>query len=56
MTSGFGVSTRDGCVLQDITLTVELKRLEEPLFWNVGIACRMLLGIDVAQSAGSKVK
>ena len=37
MTWGFGLSMRNGCVLQDITLTVELKRLVEALFlerWN----------------------
>ena len=35
----------------DITLTVELEGLVEALFKNVGMACRMLLGIGAAQSA-----
>ena len=50
MAWNLGLSMRDGYVVQDITLTVELRRLVEALFWKVGMACRMLLQINASQS------
>ena len=38
--------------MEDIAFTAELERLVATKFWHVGVACRMLLGIDIVQSAG----
>ena len=55
MVWSFELSIRGGCVVPDITLTVELERLVVALFWKVGMACRMLLGIEAVQSAGHNI-
>ena len=47
-----GLSMREGCAVEAITLNTELERHVVTLVWNVGMACRMLLGIEVVQSAG----
>ena len=44
---------RDSCAMKDIiTFHTKLERYVVALFWNVGMVCRMLLGIEVVQSAG----
>ena len=37
------LSVREGCAVEAIMLHTELERLVVALFWNVGMACRMLL-------------
>ena len=46
------LSIREGCAVEVITFHTELERHVIALVWNVGIACRMLLGMEVVESAG----
>ena len=41
--------------MEDITIHTELQRLVAAVPWNVGMDCRMLLGIDAVQSVRHKV-
>ena len=40
-------SVREGYAVEDITFHTKLKRFIVALFCNVGMACRILLGIEV---------
>ena len=53
MVWSLGLLVRKGYAVEYITFHTELERLVVALFWNVGMACIiMLLGIEVVQSAG----
>ena len=41
--------------MEDITVHTELERLVAAVPWNVGTACKMLLGIDAVQSVRHKL-
>ena len=52
MVWNLGLLERKGYAVEDITFHTELERLVVALFWNVGMACIMLVVIEVVQSAG----
>ena len=52
MVWSLGLLVRKGYAVEDITFHTELERFVVALFWNVGMACIMLLGIVIVQSAG----
>ena len=41
--------------MKDIIIHFELERLVAAVLWNVGMDCRMLLGIDAVQSVRHKL-